>query len=116
MKFIIKPQTIYLFVGPSNCGKSFFSQNFLEPHLNSEFQNVQYISSDICRRELLGDVMADKYEEKMMHASEAAFKLLFLKLDEVTKFPINADSVIIDTTGLTLEFRQQVVDIAKKIK
>lgn len=116
MKFTIKPQTIYLFVGPSNCGKSFFSQNYLEPHLTSQFSNVQYISSDMCRRELLGDVLEDKYSSKMMHASEAAFKLLFLKLDESTRFPINADSVIVDTTGLTQEFRQQVVDIAKKNK
>jgi hypothetical protein len=50
----------------------------------------------------------------MTESSEQAFKMLFTKLDMVTTYPINAEFVILDTTGLSEEFRNQVLDVAEK--
>jgi predicted kinase len=118
MKIETKQHTIYLFIGPTECGKSTFAKNILIPQLQYKhpdrnyIANVQYLSSDEIRQELLGHPY-DKYASMMMEASEQAFDILFRKLQAVTTFPINADFVIIDTTGLAEDFRKKVIELAK---
>jgi predicted kinase len=119
MNFIqTKQHTIYMLIGPTECGKSTFAKNILIPQLQYEqaeknyIANVQYLSSDEIRQELLGHPY-DKYASMMMEASSQAFDLLFRKLEAVTSFPINADFVIVDTTGLAEDFRKKVIQIAK---
>jgi predicted kinase len=119
MNFIqTKQHTIYMLIGPTECGKSTFAKNILIPQLQYEqaeknyIANVQYLSSDEIRQELLGHPY-DKYASMMMEASQQAFDLLFRKLETVTSFPINADFVIVDTTGLAEDFRKKVIHIAK---
>jgi predicted kinase len=113
-----KQHTIYMLIGPTECGKSTFAKNILIPQLQYEnaeknyIANVQYLSSDEIRQELLGHPY-DKYASMMMEASQQAFDLLFRKLQAVTTFPINADFVIVDTTGLAEDFRKKVIQIAK---
>lgn len=114
MNFNIRPQTVFLFVGPTNCGKTYFSENYLLPFLYSKFKNVQYISSDNIRRALLGDSSYSKYDHQMLYASQGAFTLLFKLLEESMKFPVNADAIVIDSTGLDSNFRQQVKDLTYK--
>ncbi|KMT58277.1 metallophosphoesterase [Paenilisteria newyorkensis] len=110
--------TIFLLVGPTECGKSTFAQEILIPQLqfsqaDKNFQaNVQYLSSDAIRQEILGHDY-DKYAQIMLEASDQTFELLFKKLDMVTKFPINAEFVVLDTTGLTADFREKVRETAK---
>jgi predicted kinase len=107
-----------MLIGPTECGKSTFAKNILIPQLRHEnaeknyIANVQYLSSDEIRQELLGHPY-DKYASMMMEASAQAFDLLFRKLQAVTTFPINADFVIVDTTGLAEDFRKKVIQIAK---
>jgi predicted kinase len=118
MNIQTKQHTIYMLIGPTECGKSTFAKNILIPqlrHENSEknyIANVQYLSSDEIRQELLGHPY-DKYDSMMMEASGQAFDLLFHKLQAVTSFPINADFVIVDTTGLAEDFRKKVIQIAQ---
>jgi predicted kinase len=118
MNIQTKQHTIYMLIGPTECGKSTFAKNILIPQLqyqNAEknyIANVQYLSSDEIRQELLGHPY-DKYASMMMEASGQAFDLLFRKLQAVTTFPINADFVIVDTTGLAEDFRKKVIQIAK---
>jgi predicted kinase len=119
MNFIsTKQHTIYMLIGTTECGKSTFAKNILIPQLEFEqaeknyIANVQYLSSDEIRQELLGHPY-DKYASMMMEASQQAFDLLFRKLEAVTSFPINADFVIVDTTGLAEDFRKKVIQIAK---
>jgi predicted kinase len=119
MNFIqTKQHTIYMLIGPTECGKSTFAKNILIPQLQYEqaeknyIANVQYLSSDEIRQELLGHPY-DKYASMMMEASQQAFDLLFRKLEAVTSFPINADFAIVDTTGLADDFRKKVIQIAK---
>ena len=118
----IKTQThtIIMLVGPSGSGKSAFAKNVLIPGLEKPIDptknfkpNVQYISSDNIRRELLG-FQADKFDSIMTESSDQAFKLLFTKLDMVTSYPVNAEFIIVDTTGLSEPFRNQVLDVAEK--
>lgn len=112
-----KVHTIFLLVGTTECGKSTFSKEVLipqlqriEPMVNAR-ANVQYLSSDAIRQELLG-YGYDKYEQVMHEASSHAFRLLFERLRVVTSFPINAEFVIVDTLGLAEDFRTRVREIA----
>jgi len=112
--------TIIMLVGPSGSGKSTFSKHILIPALRKSYNsdknfqpNVQYISSDDIRHQLLG-IEADKFDSVMMESSGLAFKMLFTRLDLVTSYPINAEYVILDTTGLSDIFRNEVYDIVVK--
>lgn len=115
MQLDIGLHTVILLVGPSQSGKSTWASifkdkiNTLDPELR-----VSVLSSDNLRRELLGQDL-DRYDQKMMEASEAAFDLLFAKLKVVTQYPINHEFVIIDTTGLDTEFRKKIQDHAKSM-
>ena len=112
--------TIIVLIGPSNCGKSHFAKHTLIPNLTKILQdkdiipNIQYISSDEIRRMLQSNPNLNKYDSVMLESSHQAFNLLYTYLDNVTQFPINAHFCILDTTGLNKEFREKVINIAKK--
>jgi predicted kinase len=115
----LRLNTVILLVGPSGCGKSYFAENHLIPQLRAQESdkkrlNIQYISSDNTRRELLGEDSFHKMDNEMMYVSKQAFQLLYTKLRAVTSYPVNSDVVIVDTTGLAKEFRQDVIDIANE--
>ncbi|MGC5327291.1 AAA family ATPase [Brevibacillus sp. SYSU BS000544] len=111
--------TIFILVGPTECGKSTFVEKVLVPQLTlsdpkKNFKtNVQVISSDVIRRDILGQPY-DKHDQIMMEASAQAFDLLEKKVEVVTSFPVNAEFVIVDTKGLSEEFRNQICMIAKR--
>ena len=136
MKMTLNTHTIIMLVGPTECGKTTFAKQILIPQLqagltlndptentvqstmqstvnNTVQSNIQYISSDEVRQELLG-YHYDKYDQVMLEASSGAFHMLFEKLKTVTSFPINAQFVIVDTTGLAEDFRQKVSTLAKQ--
>lgn len=118
MKIKTQLHTIFILIGPTECGKTTFSKNILLPKLydsmaeKNYYSNIQYISSDDIRQEILGHNY-DKYDELMMESSRQAFHLLFEKLKMVTSYPVNADFVVVDTTGLALEFRNKLIETAK---
>jgi hypothetical protein len=117
MEIRTRLHTIFMLIGPTECGKTTFVNKVLLPQLAFADEekgftaNVQYLSSDSIRQELLGSDY-DKYEQLMLEASEPAFGLLFHKLRLVTSFPLNAEFVVIDTTGLAEDFRMKVREIA----
>lgn len=119
MNISTRLHTIFMLVGPTECGKTTFAREILMPQLRHEdasrnFKtNVQYLSSDTIRQELLG-YEYDKYDQSMLEASSHAFQSLFHRLKTVTSFPINAEFVIVDTTGLAEDFRGQVMSIASE--
>ncbi|MBC1803226.1 metallophosphoesterase [Listeria booriae] len=119
MELKTQVHTIFMLVGPTECGKSTFAQNILLPKLaftapdKNFYSNVQYLSSDLIRQEILGKDY-DKYAQIMLESSDQTFEFLFKKLDLVTKFPINAEFVVLDTTGLAADFREKVREVAKK--
>lgn len=109
--------TIFMLVGSTECGKTTFAREVLIPGLRFEAAeqgvraNVQYLSSDQIRQEVLG-YECDKYDRVMLEASGQAFHLLFERLKMATSFPINAEFVVVDTTGLSEDFRAKVKEIA----
>lgn len=120
IKIETRVHSIILLVGPSHAGKSTFAKNILIPKLSKPLDktknfkpNVQYISSDEIRQQLLG-VEASKFDSMMTEVSDQTFKFLFTQLDLLTSYPVNAEHIIIDTTGLSEEFRNDVFSIASK--
>ncbi|GFZ96426.1 hypothetical protein GCM10008018_48490 [Paenibacillus marchantiophytorum] len=117
MEIRTKIHTIFLMIGSTECGKTTFAKEVLIPKLQFEDPaknyktNVQYLSSDSIRQDVLG-YEYDKYDQVMLEASEQAFHLLFERLRMVTSFPINAEFVVVDTTGLADDFREKVREIA----
>jgi predicted kinase len=109
--------TIFMLVGSTECGKTTFAKEVLIPRLRFEDvgrnvrANVQYLSSDQIRQDVLG-CEYDKYDQVMLESSEQAFHLLFERLKMVTSFPVNAEFVVVDTTGLSEDFRAKVKEIA----
>lgn len=119
--------TIFVSIGPTNCGKTTFC-NKLVKSLSSKVidekknLNVQYISSDDIRRDMLGtnvvtgvnvtETCINKYDQQMMEISSNAFELLHTKVTLLTKFPVNAEFVVIDSTGLSEIFRKRLENIA----
>ena len=112
-----KIHTIFMLIGPTECGKTTFAREVLIPGLRfadssrNVRANVQYLSSDEIRQQLLG-YEHDKYDQVMLEASEQAFHLLFERLKMATSFPVNAEFVVVDTTGLSEDFRAKVKEIA----
>ncbi|XEC95998.1 metallophosphoesterase [Paenibacillus tarimensis] len=119
MEIRTKVHTIFLMIGPTECGKTTFAREVLIPQLKFEDNsknmkaNVQYLSSDQIRQEVLG-FEYDKYDQVMLEASSQAFRLLFEKLKLVTSYPVNAEFVVLDTTGLAEDFRAKVREIAQE--
>jgi len=112
--------TIIMLIGPSGSGKTTFAEKVLIPQLEKPFDetknfkpNVQYISSDKIRQNILG-MDFNKLDNVMSESSESAFKILYTQLDLVTSYPINAEYVVLDTTGLSEKFRNDVLEIAEK--
>ncbi|NEN84027.1 metallophosphoesterase [Paenibacillus elgii] len=117
MEIQTKVHTIFMMIGSTECGKTTFANEVLIPGLRFEDEskpfkaNIQYLSSDSIRQEVLGFAY-DKYDQLMLEASGQAFHLLFEKLKMVTSYPVNAEFVIVDTTGLSEDFRAKVREIA----
>lgn len=111
--------TIVMLIGPSNSGKSYFYNQVLKPQFESvakelkEDLQVVYLSSDEIRRQILG-YNAHKMSPEMMRVSSDAFKLLNDRLKMSSSYPVNAHFIIVDSTGLSEEFRKQVAEVAKQ--
>ena len=116
MKFEIPLHTIIPMIAPSGAGKTYLSKNVLIHQLNEKYPdlNIHYISSDDIRRELLGDDERHKHDAEMQQVSGQAFHLLKTKLTIATSFSVSADIIIIDTTGLSLPFREELIKHAKE--
>lgn len=117
--FDIPVHSIILIVGPTNSGKTTFCNEHLIPQLRqlnnpNKKVNVQYLSSDDIRRDLIGIEDAHKYDNVMMHSSKQAFEILDAKLRAVTSYPINAEFVVVDTKGLADEFREDIRAVARQ--
>lgn len=115
---MIPLKSVIMMIGPSGCSKSTFIKNQLVPQLKSFVPdaNIQILSSDGYRREILGKDEKDlsKTDGSMKYASEGAFKLMEAKFDAVTAWPISADFVILDATFIGIQTREQFVEKSKK--
>jgi predicted kinase len=104
----IKPYTLFVMVGPTNSGKSFFAQK-LNQHLKTHSITSVVVSADDLRRELLHDSTKHKHHASMMFASEKAFKKFWATVDSHCEWPNPTQAVILDTTGLSEDFRKEAL-------
>jgi len=109
----LKMMSIILLIGPSGCGKTYFTENKIIPSLNGyDGVRVSHISSDDIRRELLGDKSISKMDKKMLYASKQVFNLLDSRVRALSSYPINSEFIVIDSTGLSKDFRDSIKKIA----
>lgn len=114
--FELPLHTIMFTIGPSGSGKSYFCKNYLLEYYRVNYPNlsVRYLSSDDIRRELLGDDTIDKYDAQMLQVSEQAFNTMYHRLETYCSYPLNNELIIVDSTGLSKPFRQDMKKIANK--
>lgn len=113
---MISDHTLFILVGPSSCGKSYFAEEFskwLRKETNSSIK-INILSSDSIRSRLLGGVTLPKTHPQMQMVSKQAFGLLEQELKLLMEFPINSNFIILDTSGLSPSFRQNMIDLGKK--
>jgi predicted kinase len=108
----IARHSVLILSGPSECGKSHFSQH-VKSELIKQGLICSVISSDDCRRELL-QRDEHKHHESMMPISTPAFQLAYDKLRAYTTYPVNHDVIIFDSTALSRWSRKQIRNIAKE--
>lgn len=116
MKMNVFPHTVFLTVGPSNCGKSYFSEKLAEAirAKSDGLFRTKLISSDNIRRELLNEPTAHKYDPRMMQVSDNAFQLLHTELEQYMRYPVSTEAIIVDTTGLSDDFRNKIINQAER--
>ena len=112
-KIDLKSHSIIMLMGPTNSGKTKFSDTVLTHAFGFFGSSYRFLSSDDFRRKLLQDYDADEYSYSMDEASEQAFKLLSAELEAYTSYPINCEFVVVDTRGFDARFREYVSKVAR---
>lgn len=113
MQITLPFNTVLLLIGPTNSGKSYFSS-----HVKSNVRPV-YISSDECRRDVMGGEATwhkhSKYSSLMLQASSEAFKILRSKLEGAMSFPMSLHNgvIILDSTALNEGFRKEITELCR---
>ena len=109
--------SVIVLIGPTNSGKTWFANNHLIPKIKEQDKkniiNIGYISSDSIRRDLLGNEY-DKHDERMIQVSSVTFDKIYFDLEQYIKFPVKKEVVIVDTTGFSEDFRDNILNICNK--
>jgi len=107
-----KLNIVYVLVGPTSCGKSYFC-NEMKQKLTKQGLRTVILSSDEERRNTFGENL-HKYNKQMLQSSEKAFNILYYKLEQLMKYPNRPHFIFVDTTGLSEDFRNDIINIVKK--
>jgi hypothetical protein len=111
--------SVIALAGTPKCGKTHFAKNFLIPELKKQLQevgiipNIHYLASEDIRKNLINRDLP-KDHARMSEVSSNTFEFLKLQLEHLLKFPVNSHFVILDTTGLTENFHQEIANICQK--
>jgi hypothetical protein len=116
-KIDLVPHTVFLLCGPTQSGKSQFSEDI---HIlsSSNLLHCTVISSDEIRKELLlssplsplfGTADMVRYTDAMLSVSRAAFEILETKFRTAVSFPVRSEIVVVDTTGMDERFRAGIL-------
>jgi predicted kinase len=117
---IIKPQlhSLIFIAGPSGAGKSTLAK-IIKGRLDEQLQvegyhpNVQIVSSDETRRELLS-YQYGRHDPVMLHVSRQAFRLMEEKVEKLMQWPVSAQFIILDATNIMAANREPFLKLSKK--
>ena len=112
MEFTFKPKSLIFTVGPSYCGKSTFCE-FVSNQLTKQGYSVKVFSTDEIRRFIIGENL-HKHANGMLHVSSQAFDLLHSYMNAFMSFPLKYDFILVDSTAMQKETRENFVKIANK--
>lgn len=112
INIVVEDYTVFMTVGPSHAGKSTMAKQ-LQLELAKANIDCKLLSSDDIRRDLTGNSNMNKYDNRMMEVSAQAFNLLYAKLKNYISYPVNTKTVIIDSTGLNEQFREDIINICR---
>lgn len=113
MEINLKMHTILLLVGPNQCGKTTFVNEIIKPQVEDKV-NLRYISSEELRKNILGVNELDEDSAQALEVSGQAFDMLYSLVKMYTSYPVNSELVVVDTKGLSEEFRNDILNIAKE--
>jgi DNA polymerase III delta prime subunit len=119
VKISTKLHTVFIFAGPEGCGKSSFGrhlQGALTQQLRGKgiMDKAIIVSLDNERRNLLGISGLLGTDPLMAEVSEQALAVFMAKYEASITFPSNNAFVILDTSGMSADFRKQVARIADR--
>jgi predicted kinase len=117
-KIDLAPHTLFLLCGPTSSGKSQFAEDISNVasimHLNCNVISSDQLRQQVLRNSDLAPFAAwpdgDRYSSGMMAASRSAFDLLEAELRAATRFPTQSEIIIMDTTGMSEDFRKSVLN------
>lgn len=113
MNFELDIHTVVFLVGPSQCGKSTWSEFFSKQvKLLNPLLRCAVVSSDKSRQYILGQDL-DRNDRRMLSVSAQAFSFVKSQVEILTSFPANNEFVVVDTMGFDEVFRKDLMDIAK---
>lgn len=112
----VKNNTIILLVGPTGCGKTYFTTNFLKPGLENYGAKVKTLSVDNFREDICGHKINNRQSKDFYETSEGAYIMLRQCTELYTSYPTNkfADVVIVDSSGMDKELHKDMKKIAEK--
>lgn len=107
MKFNLRTKTVLVIVGPHNCGKSTFAENFrVDTHKLG--LKTAVLSTDSFRRILLDEPGAHAWDHRMMEVSGMAFQMLEHAYTAALHYTVANDFIIIDSKGYDASFRDRI--------
>lgn len=115
MNITLKHNSVITLMGPSHCGKT-TTAKMIKDYCDNNGKKCFIVSSDAIRRKL-ANLKDDDYLDPATSTiySDQAFKTLEHDIRSYAVFPVNADVIVVDTTGLDKNFRDSIQSISREI-
>lgn len=113
-----KLHSIIMLIGPYNSGKTAFAMEQMMIQLKmaetgSKKLKIAYIGIEQILTELFDDDITTKSQTEINEYLGQANDIVYSKLKSFTAYPVNSDFIVLDTTGLDSNFRDEIAKIAE---
>lgn len=115
-KVDFKLHSIIMLVGPDNSGQTNFIFKLTQELKKSSSANkkisIAHVNMQEIYSELTGQDSPDLHSVECVQIKEQAVEIAMSKIKSFTSYPVNIDFIIINSSGLSSEFREGVIGIA----